>query len=200
LRITFFHQLISDTAQLTRLIGHTPKFKTHIEAHVVIHEKDISVTLPQTFHGALQLGILFEEPDQHLSYLRQVCSSSLPQDLFPAVERFYFFYKKMWGIEDATQNGEWLELLHPFIAVKYLYLSEVGMRCIAPVLQELVGEKVTELLPALQTLSIEKPLVFASKVVKEAIEQFNAAKRRDRTSERKGVRNARGGRAAKNKR
>ena len=33
-----------------------------------------------------------------------------------------------------------------------------------------------KLLPALQTLSIEKPLVFASKVVKEAIEQFVAAR------------------------
>ena len=80
-RITFFHQLISDTAQLAQSISHTPKFKTHIEAYVVVDTEVISVTLPQTFHGALQLKILLdhlEESNQHLSYLLEVCSSSLP--------------------------------------------------------------------------------------------------------------------------
>jgi hypothetical protein len=169
LRITFFHQLISDTLQLAQFVSHTPKFKTHNEACVVVHKEDISVILPQTFHGALQLGSLFEyfeESNQHLSYLLQVCSSSLPQDLFPAVEQLLILYECdiMWDDEHETENSQWLELLHPFIAVKDLYLSEIAMRHIAPFLQELVGESVTE-----------EP-VLRSGTFKVAIEQFVAAR------------------------
>lgn len=66
------------------------------------------------------------------------------------------------------------------LSLKELYLSAIGTLRIAPFLLELVGERVTEVLTALQTLFIEEPLVLASETVKKDIEQllqFAAARR-----------------------
>jgi hypothetical protein len=78
------------------------------------------------------------------------------------------------GWQDDTENAEWLELLRPFTAVKNLYLSKKFTPCIAPVLQELVGERVVEILPALQGLFLEE--VNLAGPVQEAIEKFAAAR------------------------
>ncbi|KAH9990788.1 hypothetical protein BJV77DRAFT_1011270 [Russula vinacea] len=57
---------------------------------------------------------------------------------------------------------------------KNLYISENSAQCIAPALQELVGGRVTDALPALESLFLED---FApSRPVREAIEQFVAAR------------------------
>jgi hypothetical protein len=58
--------------------------------------------------------------------------------------------------------------------VKELYISYVIMLFIAPVLQELVGERVIEVLPALQTLFLEER--FISVPVQEVIEQYVATR------------------------
>ena len=76
--------------------------------------------------------------------------------------------------QDDIENSQWLELLHPFTAVKDLYISQEFTPRIAPALQELVGERVTEVLPALQTLFLEEPL--PSGPVQETIGQFVAAR------------------------
>jgi hypothetical protein len=60
--------------------------------------------------------------------------------------------------QDDIENSQWLEFFHPFIAVKGLYISQVIVPHIAPVLRELVGEMATEVLPALQTLFLEETL------------------------------------------
>jgi len=58
---------------------------------------------------------------------------------------------------DRVENEEWLELFHYFAAVGNLYLSEALAMCVAPALQELVGNGVTtQVLPALENLFIEK--------------------------------------------
>lgn len=46
------------------------------------------------------------------------------------------------------------------------------MTLIVPVLDELVGERVTEVFPVLQTLFLEKPLSSGTVQVQETIEQF----------------------------
>jgi hypothetical protein len=67
-----------------------------------------------------------------------------------------------------------LELLHPFTAVKNLYLTKEFAPRIAPALQELTGERVMEVLPALQTFLLAEHQ--QSGPVHEAIEQFVAAR------------------------
>jgi hypothetical protein len=70
------------------------------------------------------------------------------------------------------ENSQWLELLQPFTAVKDLYMSCEVAPYIAPALRELVGESVTEVLPALQTFFLE----WLSGPAHEAIGQFAAAR------------------------
>jgi len=78
--------------------------------------------------------------------------------------------------QDGTENlnAQWLELLQPFIAVKNLYLSKEFTPHIAPVLQELVGERVVEIFPALQCLFLEE--INLAGPVQEAIEKFVAGR------------------------
>jgi len=72
------------------------------------------------------------------------------------------------------ENDEWLELFSFFAPVGTLYLSETLAMCVAPALQELVGEGVTEVLPALQNLFIEN--LQPSGPIKEAIGEFVAVR------------------------
>ena len=175
LTITFFRQQIFDTRHLNQLISRTPKFRAHDEARVDFAEWGVWVELPQTSDGSLKLGISCREPDWPLSSLAQLCSSSFPQGVIPVVERLYItgeFLRLHW--QDDIEISQWLELLRPFTAVKDLNLSEYFTPSVALVLQELDGERVTEVLPALQTLFLEEPL--PSGPILEIIEEFVAAR------------------------
>jgi hypothetical protein len=174
LDITFFHQPIFDTPQLTQLIGRSPKFSAH-EAYVVFCDWVVWITLPQTFDGRLDLGVSCRQSDWQLSSLAQVCGSSFPQTLIAVVERLYIENRlSPWHWQDDIESSQWLELFHPFAAVKELYLSREFVPRIAPALKELVKERVTEVLPALQTLFLEEPL--PSGPVQDTIGQFVAAR------------------------
>jgi hypothetical protein len=70
-------------------------------------------------------------------------------------------------------DTQWLELLHLF-TFKDLYLSESLVPSIASALQELSGERVMEVLPALQNLFLAESQ--PSESVKEAIRKFIAAR------------------------
>ena len=77
--------------------------------------------------------------------------------------------------KDDIEDTEWLDLLHPFTAVKNLYLSRRFAPRIAPALRELTGERTTEVFPALQNIFLEgfQP----SEPVQEGIARFNAARK-----------------------
>jgi hypothetical protein len=99
------------------------------------------------------------QTDWQLSSLTQVCSSSFPEAFIPKVEHLYIYdyeneYDRLrW--QDDIEDSQWLEVLHPFTAVTYLYVSKEILPRIAPAFQELAGERVTEVLPALQNLFLE---------------------------------------------
>jgi hypothetical protein len=174
LNITFFYQLMFDTPQLNQFISRAPKFKAHHEAQLFFSDWEVSVKLPFQ-REALMLGSSCREPDQQLSSLTQVCSSSFPRSLISMVEHLYIQNTSLlprW--HDNIENSQWLELLHPFIAVKSLYISQEFVPRIARALEELVGERVSEVLPALQTLILQGTL--PSGPVQQAIGQFVAAR------------------------
>ena len=179
LEMTFFHHRpVSDTPHLTLFIGRTPKFKVLNRARVEFTDSDVSVTLPQTPDGSLHLNMLCHQSDLQLSSLAQACSSFFPRPLILAVEHLYilkFAHGRLrlhW--EDDIENGQWLDVLRPFTTVKNLYLSRQLAPHIVPNLQELVGERVKEVLPALQTLFLEEPLRLGP--IQDTIEQFVAAR------------------------
>ena len=76
--------------------------------------------------------------------------------------------------ENNIPKSQWLRLLRPFTAVKNLYLSEKIVPLIAPALRDLVGERMTEVLPALQCLLLEE--LHTSGPVLGAITPFLAAR------------------------
>jgi hypothetical protein len=123
------------------------------------------------------LAILCSQSDWQLSSLAQVCSSSFQQVLVPAVEHLYIHEdgcaQLRW--QDDIESSQWLELLHPFTAVKGLHISLGFVQRIASSLQELTRERVTEVLPTLQSIFLEKTL--PSGPVQEAIGRFVAARR-----------------------
>jgi hypothetical protein len=149
LYMTFFHQLIFDTPHLAQFIRRTPMFKAHDEAYVFFQDRSVRV---RTFDGALELRISCMTSDWQVSSLVQVCSSSLPRALISMMEHLYIQWE-YWDVhwQADIENSLWLEFLHPFTAVKYLYISWNFTPSIAPALEELSGERVTEVLPALQS-------------------------------------------------
>ena len=166
LEITFFHQLIFNTPQLNQLISRVPKFDVH-GAYVHFSNRLVSVVVQPTYHVAgkfvkefeLTLAILCGKSDWQLSSLAQLCRSSFPQALVPAVGRLYIMEEHMsqpdW--QDDIESGQWLELLQPFTGVKAFYVSRDFTPRIVPALQELEEERMTEvLLPALKTIFLHE--------------------------------------------
>jgi hypothetical protein len=104
--------------------------------------------------------------------LAQVFSSSIPQALISTVEQLYIyesgFLEPCW--QSDIEDSQWPDVFNPFTAVKDLYLSQDFVPRIAPTLQELVGERVIEVLPALQCLFLEKH--HPSGTVQEKIVKF----------------------------
>jgi len=173
--ITFFHQLIFDLPQLAKFMRRTTRFQALDEAYVNFGTYGVQVIpLTQTGDEESRLKISCKELDWQLSSVAQVFASFFPSIYM--VEHLYIHGPRnllpQW--QDDIESMQWLEILHPFTTVKNLYVSENSAQCIAPALQELVGGRVTEVLPALESLFMEELLL--SGPVGEAIEQFVAAR------------------------
>jgi hypothetical protein len=178
LKIRFFHQLIFDTPQLAQFFARTPNIQPAVDAGIVFFNDKVLMTSPSTSPRQIELTISCRQSDWQLSSLAQVCSSSLPEAFIPKVERLYIYdyeneYDRLrW--QDDIEDSQWLEVLQPFTALKDLYVSTEFLPRFAPVFQELAGERVTEVLPALQSLFLEE--LHPSGPVWEAIEKFVAAR------------------------
>jgi hypothetical protein len=141
------------------------------EAHVVFTNYKAELR-----YRGLKLEVYCNQSDWQLSMMAQVCASSMP--LISSLEHLYIHEcetRLSWPLwQDDIENVQWLELLHPFTTVKALYLSRIITSRIAPSLEELVGERVTEVLPALRSLFLEegKP----PEPVQKAIDKFVATR------------------------
>jgi len=179
LTIAFFMDRSFDTPQLHRLIGHAEEFKAFDHASVSISDREIELGLhPKTrivdHPRLLKLRIDCKGLARQLSSLTQVCSSS-----FPLISTFEEL--KIWGdidlspshSHDDMEDARWLELLEPFTALKYLYLTNEIARRVCGALQELPGEMATEVLPALRNIFVDE---FWSFEDTQAIRSFNRAR------------------------
>ena len=151
--ITFFNQIEFDTPRLAQFINRTPKLRKH-GARVHFDDYFARVGLPPGSR-IIDIAISCKEPDWQLSSIEQVCNSSLhplssAEDLYIDHE-----YSQLVWKNDAIENTLWLQLLLPFTAVKNLYLSKEFAPGIAAALKELVGSRITEVLPGLQNIFVE---------------------------------------------
>jgi hypothetical protein len=96
--------------------------------------------------------------DWQVSSLKWFCTSYL----HPSTSEYFYIYRHIdpdpeWEDDvEILENIQWLELLCPFTAVKNLYLSKGIAPHIGPVLQELVGGSMTEMLPIVQNIFLEE--------------------------------------------
>lgn len=77
--------------------------------------------------------------------------------------------------EPTAENFLWLDLLRPFSAVKDLDIDNKILIPVAYTLKEVAKERMTEIFPAIQELSIGEHL--PSRSVLRAFEEFAAARR-----------------------
>jgi len=179
LHINFFHQHIFDTPQLTQFISRAPRLMTFNDAHIVFEFDYVLVSLfpqPPTFpKEGLSLRIPSRVSDFQLSLLTQLCNSFLPPALIPSVEFLYILTNSF--ADDWREDFEkthWLELLHPFTAVRNLDIAGYYfMTGIVPTLQEIDEERVV-VLPALQNLTLRGRC--QSEFLHDTFEQFAAAR------------------------
>jgi hypothetical protein len=175
LDITFFHQLIFDNPQLVQFYARTPNIQPGVEARIDFFNCYVEIT-SWTNSGRIILKISCGQSDWQLSSLAQVCSSPLSEAFIPKVERLYIYANEFnrFRWQDDIEDSQWLEVLQPFTALKDLHVSTEFLPRFAPAFQELAGEHVTEMLPALQSLFLEK--LHPSGPVREAIQKFVAAR------------------------
>jgi hypothetical protein len=158
--ITFIHGLIFDTPQLTRFMRRTTRIQALNETHVhFYYDSDFSRCGVQvepfpptrTFDRKSRLKVIYKESDGLLSSLAQICTSFIPP--ISIVEHLYIYGLPEW--RDNAEELQWLDIFHPFKAAKNLYVTQRFARFIALALQDLVGERVTCVLPALESIFLE---------------------------------------------
>ena len=174
LHITLFNDVVFDAPQFIQFISRTPTLKAAENAHVVFGDgKAIINSSSQT--SRCEVGISCTELDWQVSSLEQLCASHLPP--LSTLEDLYI-YERLYGRQpdwqDNIENTLWLDLLHRFTTVKNLYLSKEFTQRIVAALQELVGGRMTEVLPTLQNIFLEE--VEPGGRVQEDIERIFAAR------------------------
>ena len=175
LQITFFNDIEFNTPQIMQFISRTLAQRSRaFQNGNIIFLKDRGAYLNTSGDGRLHVKIICQGLEWQVSSLGQVCTSSLPplsvlEDLY-----IYDYRYSQPDWKDDIENGLWLQLLHPFTAVKNLYLSEQFAPRIGPALQELAEGGTTEVLPALENIFLEG--LESSGSVQEGIGKFVAAR------------------------
>jgi len=184
----FVYPAIFDFSKISPFIGHKESFEEFDQAQMLwyCHFQDVCLRLSSrkgTIGGMwLELRMAYGFEVWHLRSLSQVHHPFAE----PPSESGNFDYPYPDGghapsWDSKTGNGQWLELLRFFTAVEILYLSVSIARFVAPVLRELAaGESAAtarDVLPALQTLFVEKLDLSESGPVREAVGGFVAARK-----------------------
>jgi hypothetical protein len=151
MQVTFFNQIDFDTPRLAQFINRTPKLGKR-DATVEFNDEYALVRLSR---GALRIAIVCIEPDWQLSSIEQVCNSSLhPLSTVEDLKIKHQYSELVWK-DDDIENTLWLQLLLPFTAVKNLHLEDIFAPGIVAALQELVGDRIMEVLPSLRKIFVE---------------------------------------------
>ena len=141
--------------QLAQFISRTPNFKTLNEARVIFHGNDVRLDLLSTTFGFEEpkIQLACGESGRQLSTLALIWTSFSP---LLSMLNDLFICDLYCSSSLHISNNQWLELLRPFITVQSLYVSREFVPGITAALQELVGERISEVLPGLKNLFLEK--------------------------------------------
>ena len=173
-----FSELVFDIPLLRDFIGRTQILNAPYQADISFSNYDARISLFRR-KGDVDFKVLYLEIPCGSSYaqllsLAQAYSSLLPT--LPSLEDLGIYESDVWQSQwrCKVEKSHWMELLRLFISVKDLVLDKSVVLSIASALQELVGERVTEILPALQNIFLED--FPSSSPVPEGIGVFIAAR------------------------
>ena len=146
LSVTFLG-LVFHIPQLCQFIGCAEKLKPSNRATVGFYVAIVCFKFVPS--SGFELAIKCDNCPGQVSSMAVVCRELSP--LLTRVERLELLgrpaLRPVW--QDITDPMEWQELFYPFIAVQSLHVSKKLGPLIAPALQALTGERVTEVLPRL---------------------------------------------------
>ena len=178
----FFNQLVFDAPLLGHFIRRMETFMTIHTACVEFHGPFVKVRLSgqelaNNNGQSLGLEIRCRMLEWQLSALLQILNSFLSSlSTLESLETEVF--REVTQDDSEIEAIEWREFLHPFTSVKKMSLkNEASVRLVTPALRELAGESATEVLPALQNLSLSTSGWSPSGPLKETIEEFIASRR-----------------------
>jgi hypothetical protein len=176
LSINFIPPMNLDTPHLVQFISRTPRFKEPNEAHANLDfDAEVELLWACDDDRKLCVGISSDPQPSSIVQLYTMCLPPLP-----TVENLRLGLKPgaepLLAWKDDVANDQWLELLRPFTAVKSLSLSEEFQPNMASALQELVGDRTTEVLPSLQEIVLEAEGIGPSRADLKAIGKFAAAR------------------------
>ena len=177
--ITFYDRRVSDFPQLAQFMRRTTRLKVLDEVHVGLDTNNIEITSSRdaTLRSFLNissgLNISCKPSAWQFSSLARLITSSFP--LTHMVDHLYL------GPGHSSPQclpnveiAEWREIFHPFTAVKNVYIYKEFVKWIVLPLRELILERLTGMLPALESLFLEE--LPSSGPVQEAIEQLVTAR------------------------
>ena len=174
--ITYFNQLDFQVPQLSEFVRRTEHLELAQSRYSQGRMRISSLYVELDFEdegrrrSGFTLRISCKWPDWQVSHLAQILGQfpalvsnvdhlSIDED-DPQLEP---------GWKDSMDDTDWIELLHPFTAVKKLHGSRQLAQHIALALGSVSGEMITEILPALSSLSLEDQPV-------RPVEKFLAAR------------------------
>ena len=179
----FFNQLVFHAPLLGHFIRRTETLTATHTARVQFYNSAVRVTLLGRDEMAdndvetLRLSISCKPLDWQLSALPQVLNSFLPSLSTLESLEIEVSHEDWQGEIEVIQ---WQEFFYPFTSVKIITLQdEASVRLVVPALRELSGERATEVLPALQNLSLTTSGSSPLGPLKEAIAEFIATRQLD---------------------
>ena len=176
--ITFLDQPVFNTPRLHDFLARIEKFKAASRGNVTFRSSSIKFGLKlESF--SFELEILCSGIGRQVSSMARLCSSSL--HLPSALKRLDIHGCHLLPLlhqqdEAEDLDPQWLDLSRPFTGLKDLRLDRRIVQYYALALRDLSGERLTEVLPALQNLFIEGLGSLGPTGIQEALEQFVAAR------------------------
>jgi len=171
---------VFDAPHLRQFIGHATGLKPYKVARVALTTESIQLEL--TGPLPLSLEMRSDKIDLNVEGMSLICGQLSP--FLSLVERLDltaddWVTQALSEEEDEyefndTVSSRFLELFEPFTAIRSLYVSEGLIPVIALALQQLIGERTTEVLPNLRDLFIGRPESF--ELVQEATQPFVTAR------------------------
>ena len=155
LYVAFFMDLIFHIPRLHDFIGRTKSLGSPNQAFMEFSSMEIKIM----FGSSIHLEVKCKRLDWQLSSISQIFSEQLP--LLSHVERLEFcenpaLARTTWNTDPDMDSLLWLDLFRLFTSVQSLYLSETLVPPVAVALQELSEDGTIELLPALQSIFLER--------------------------------------------